>query len=157
MLRQVGEGFNTLIASPETSHSHCRISSSHLLYMSHSHVSRSCPPSLLHLLAPRYRKPACATLAASLSMAHCLVQLNSYTISALSLAHHSPTSSSRPPPARGWAAVTWKCHSALQAWTPGVPWSVTCVTWALLGAGVTWLFYYGVERIGSSGDLFALA
>ena len=26
---------------------------------------------------------------------------------------------------RGWAAVTWKCHSALQAWTPGVTWSVT--------------------------------
>ena len=26
---------------------------------------------------------------------------------------------------RGWAAVTWKCHSALQAWTPGVAWSVT--------------------------------
>ena len=43
------------------------------------------------------RKPACATLAASLTMAHCLVQLNSYTISALSLAHHSPISS--PPPA----------------------------------------------------------
>ena len=54
-------------------------------------------PSLLHLLALRYRKPACATLAASLTMAHCLVQLNSYTISALSLAHHSPISS--PPPA----------------------------------------------------------
>ena len=45
---------------------------------------------------------------------------------------------------RGWAAVTWKWHSALQAWTPGVTWSVTwcyleCylvlpgVTWALLG------------------------
>ena len=42
------------------------------------------------------RKPACATLAASLTMAHCLVQLNSYSISALSLAHHSPISS-RPP------------------------------------------------------------
>ena len=54
-------------------------------------------PSLLHLLAPRFRKPACATLAASLSMAHCFVQLNSYSISALSLAHHSPISS--PPPA----------------------------------------------------------
>ena len=26
---------------------------------------------------------------------------------------------------RGWAAVTWKCHSALHAWTPGVTWSVT--------------------------------
>ena len=23
---------------------------------------------------------------------------------------------------RGWAAVTWKCHSALQAWAPGVTW-----------------------------------
>ena len=55
--------------------------------------------------------------------------------------------------ARGWAAVTWKCHSALQAWAPGVTWSVTwCylvlpwvlpgvipgVTWAL--PGVTWVF-----------------
>ena len=54
-------------------------------------------PSLLHLLASRYRKPACATLVASLSIAHCLVQLNSYSIYALSLAHHSPISS--PPPA----------------------------------------------------------
>ena len=45
---------------------------------------------------PRYLNPACATLAASLTMAHCLVQLNSYTISALSLAHHSPISSHLP-------------------------------------------------------------
>ena len=38
------------------------------------------------------------------SMAHCLVQLNSFSISALSLAHHSPTPPSRPlasPPAPG--------------------------------------------------------
>ena len=54
-------------------------------------------PSLPHLLALRYRKPAFATLAASLSMARCRVQLNSYSISALFLAHRSPISS--PPPA----------------------------------------------------------
>ena len=53
-------------------------------------------PSLLRLFALHYRKPACATLAASLAMAHCLVQLNSYSISALSLAHHSSISL-RPP------------------------------------------------------------
>jgi hypothetical protein len=90
VLRQVGEGFNTLIASPETSHSRCRIIVSPVVPLTRA------SPSLLHLLALRYRKPACATLAASLSMAHCLVQLNSYSISALSLAHHSPISS-RPP------------------------------------------------------------
>ena len=43
-------------------------------------------------MCPRYLKPACVTLAASLSMAHCLVQLNSYSYSAPSLAHHSPIS-----------------------------------------------------------------
>ena len=54
---------------------------------------------------------------------------------------------------RGWAAVTWKCHLALQAWTPGVTWSVTwCylvlpgvlpgVTWAL--PGVTWVLFWSL-------------
>ena len=52
---------------------------------------------------PRYLNPACATLAALLSMAHCLVQLNSHFISALSLAHHSPIS---PPPSASIAART---------------------------------------------------
>ena len=107
MLRQVGEGFNTLIASPETSHSRCRIIGS--LVVSLSRVS----PSLLHLLAPRYRKSACATLAASLSMAHCLVQLNSYYISALYLSlttmYHSPISS--PPPASTAAGTRHESRS----------------------------------------------
>ena len=41
---------------------------------------------------------------------------------------------------RGWAAVTWKCHSALQAWTLGVTWGVTWCYLVLPGVlpGVTW-------------------
>ena len=82
-------------------HCVCAVCCALQLSVSLSRVS----PSLLHLLAAtctlqRYLKPACATLAASLSMAHCLVQLNSYSNSALSLAHHSSFSmsfSSRPP------------------------------------------------------------
>ena len=50
---------------------------------------------------------------------------------------------------RGWAAVTWKCHSALQAWTPGVTWCYLECYLVLPGVlpGVTWRylrFYFGV-------------
>ena len=62
---------------------------------------------------PRYLNPACATLAALLSMAHCVVQLNSYTISALPLAHHSPISS--PPPASIAARTRHESKSHWQA------------------------------------------
>ena len=59
---------------------------------------------------------------------------------------------------RGWVVVTWNCHSVLQAWTPGVTWSVTwcyleCylvlpgvspgVTWALPGYLAFFMFFLG--------------
>ena len=88
------------------------------------HTCRSCQLAVCHRVShfhvsrprcswpPRYLKPACATLAASLSMAHCVVQLNSYYYSALSLslAHHSPISAPCPlasisPPVPGTSQV----------------------------------------------------
>ena len=43
---------------------------------------------------------------------------------------------------RGWAAVTWKCHSALQAWTlaNGVTWSVI-ITCCYLGVAWRYLVF----------------
>ena len=80
-LRQVEEGVNTLIASPETSHSRCRI-------YRLTRVSRSLP----HRLDPTLSQPIASVrhpldLTVDDTRPHGM-QLSSYSNLALSLAHH---------------------------------------------------------------------
>ena len=56
-----------------------------------------------------------------------LSKLDAKCLETCTLGDAIETQSGRPcHESRGWEAVTWKCYSALQAWTPGVTWSVTC-------------------------------